>query len=95
MPLVEVGEAGERAGEPELLQGRRLRRDGAEDGVDPALLPVGVAAEPAHAGQGVGEVHLPAVAQGRLLLGVEDLADQPLRRPRRERLAVEIGRSGR
>ena len=89
--LVVVGEPGERGRQPQVAQGGRPGGDHPEDGVDPPLLPVGVAAEAPLALQGAGEVDLPALAQEGALLGGEDLLDQPPGGPRRHRAAVEVG----
>ena len=89
--LMEVGEAGERRGQAELLQGGRVRRDGPEHGVDAPLLAVGVATEAADAFQGVGEVHLAAGAQGFGLIGIEDLHHHALGRLGIQEPGIEIG----
>ena len=81
MPWWKLAKRARRRGQAEVVEGRRLRRDGAEDGVEAALLAVGVGAEAADAGDRVGEVDLAVLVEVALLLGRQDLADHGVGRP--------------
>ncbi len=79
-------EAPEGLGQPQLLQGRRLGRDHAEDAVGAAVLEVAVGPEAPRAGDGEGEIELQVLLEERPLLFAEHPVDQLPGRLRVDRL---------